>query len=358
MSRGFSTAADVPSTTLDGFDINNIWTEFQQTLSVANEKRSAIASLFTFDTTLESDLVAQAGAGDDFEEASEFGEPTSLRTTYQTTRMGFPLRWFDKATRFTSAFLRDATAEQVTTIHAQALEADNRLLFKSVLSALMTGVNRTNEDGHTVYALWNADTQVPPSYAGNTFDGTHTHYLTSQSAQVDGADLRDLIAHIQHHGYGVGQGEKVIIMMNPAQTEAVRGLRVAGGSPYDFIPSESAPAYLTNETLVGDRPPATYEGLTVIGGFGPAWIVEEYFVPAGYVVALATSGAGSDRNPLAFRQHVRSEYQGLRQIPGSNTKYPLVDSFYSRGFGVGVRHRGAAAVMQVTTDTTYTAPTL
>ncbi|WP_068433325.1 hypothetical protein [Piscicoccus intestinalis] len=73
---------------------------------------------------------------------------------------------------------------------------------------------------------------------------------------------------------------------------------------------------------------------------------------------MATSGANSDRNPLAFRQHVRREYQGLRQIPGPNGQYPLAESYYSRGFGVGVRHRGAAAVMQVTASTTYTPPSL
>ena len=45
-------------------------------------------------------------------------------------------------------------------------------------------------------------------------------------------------------------------------------------------------------------------------------------------------------------------------IPGRNQRYPLQDSFFARGFGTGVRHRGAAAVLQVTTDSTYTPPTL
>ncbi|WP_157087333.1 hypothetical protein [Piscicoccus intestinalis] len=243
MARGINTAADVPSTTIDGQDINQIWGEFQQTLDLANQRRTAIASLFTFDTTLESDVVGQMGAGDDFEEASEFGVPTSMRTTHSEVRMGFPIRWFDKASRYTWAFLRDATADQVATVHAQALEADNRLVYRGVLNALLSNVNRTNEDGHTVFALWNGDGQVPPEYAGETFDGDHTHYLTSESATVDGADLRDLINHVTHHGYGVGGGEQLVILMNPAETEAVRGLRVADGSPYDFIPSESAPAY-------------------------------------------------------------------------------------------------------------------
>ena len=35
----------------------------------------------------------------------------------------------------------------------------------------------------------------------------------------------------------------------------------------------------------------------------------------------------------------------------------LIDSFFARGVGVGVRHRSAAAGVQVTTNASYTAPT-
>jgi len=69
----------------------------------------------------------------------------------------------------------------------------------------------------------------------------------------------------------------------------------------------------------------------------------------------ATGGLDSDMNPVGFRHHVNPAYQGLRHIPG-NGPYPLVESFFARGFGVGVRHRGAAVVMQVTASSTYTPP--
>ncbi len=358
MTRGIMSASDVPSTTIDGEDINTIWAEFQATLDLANEHRSAIAELFTYTTTLESDLVAQMSTEDDFEEASEFGVPTSINQNFEKLRIGFPLSWFDKATRFTWKFLRDATSEQVRTVHSQALEADNRLVFRGVMNALLGGVSRQNEKGTAVYPLWNADSVVPPAFAGNTFAGTHTHYLTTNSANIDGEDIKDLITHITHHGYGTNPGERVIVLANPAQTEDIRGLRVADGSPFDFITSDGAPAYLTTESLVGERPPSTFEGLKVIGSFGDAWVVEDHFVPSGYVIALATAGRNSPSNPLAFREHIRPEYSGLRQIPGSNAQYPLAQAYYSRGFGVGVRHRGAAAVMQVTVSTTYTAPTI
>ena len=60
--------------------------------------------------------------------------------------------------------------------------------------------------------------------------------------------------------------------------------------------------------------------------------------------------AGSPNNPVAVRQHQNVAYQGLRAIPGHWSGYPLIDSFFARGVGVGVRHRGAAAVLQVTSN--------
>jgi hypothetical protein len=43
-------------------------------------------------------------------------------------------------------------------------------------------------------------------------------------------------------------------------------------------------------------------------------------------------------------------------MPGNWQGVPLVESFATRGFGTGVRRRGAAAVCQVTTNANYTAP--
>jgi hypothetical protein len=109
------------------------------------------------------------------------------------------------------------------------------------------------------------------------------------------------------------------------------------------------------EHVVGAIPPPEFNGLKVEGSYGDAWVIETNYMPAGYVALVATGGAESDMNPVGFRQHVNPAYQGLRHIPGPGP-YPLQDSFYARGFGVGVRHRGAAVVTQITTNTTYTAP--
>ena len=127
---------------------------------------------------------------------------------------------------------------------------------------------------------------------------------------------------------------------------------------HDFIPSVSAPAYLTEQTVVGQVAPATYGGLNVIGSYGPAFLIESEFLPSGYVAVVATGGPNSELNPLGYRQFQAIEQQGLRQIPGRDQRYPLVDSYFARSFGTGVRYRSAAARLQVTTGSTYVPPVI
>jgi hypothetical protein len=183
----------------------------------------------------------------------------------------------------------------------------------------------------------------------------------SGGATIDGGDLRDLTEHIQHHGYGLPtNGERIILMVNPAQGETIRGFRRdpenSQAAPFDFIPSVTAPAYLTDQSIVGDQAPASFNGVPIIGSYGDAWIFESYYIPTGYVLAVGTAGPNSSRNPLAFRQHPRTESQGLR-LTSENPSYPLIGSVYEHGFGVGVRNRGAAAVMQIKASGSYVNPT-
>ena len=135
------------------------------------------------------------------------------------------------------------------------------------------------------------------------------------------------------------------------------GIDYGGNSTpkWDFIPSSVQPAFMTIEHVVGAIPPPDFNGLKVQGATAIPGLSKTNYMPPGYVILVATGGPESDFNPVGFREARQPGYQGLRHIPGPGP-YPLQDSFYARGFGVGVRHRGAAVVMQVTTNTTYTPP--
>ena len=356
MPRGIAATGDILTTLADNTDLNEVWQEFVQTLDLANQKRSALVDLFTFGTTRKGETVLQSPSGTaDFEEASEYGVPQGLRAEHGLLAMGYTFRWYDLATRYTWQYLADASSSQVQALHNAALDADNRLVFKKIMTRLFSNTNAVNEDGTTVFSLWNGtDGQTPPDHDGLSFDSTHSHYLTTGSATLDPPDVEDLTATVLHHGYS--ENGQVVVLCNPLEAEVIAGFRVGvNAAKFDFIPSSAAAPYLSTETLVGDRPPAQYGGMKVLGQYGRALIVENRMIPADYLVSLASGGSNSPSNPIALREHPSK--QGLQIIRGATPDYPLIGSYYVHGLGVGVRHRGAAAVMQVTVDANYTAPT-
>jgi hypothetical protein len=364
--KGVSVAGDVlVNETADGVNLNDIWNEVGQALAVYNEHRSTIVRLLSYPTIAVADVIPQSVEGESFEIATEFGVPTALREPADYLHLGYNFQDYDKRLGATWKWLRSATAEQVEAQVTRIFEADNRLVSGTILRRLLDPAPRFNEWQHTCYGLWSGDGMVPPAHLGKTFDGSHTHYLTSGSTHIDSADIEDMIRTVTEHGYGRfgSQGGQLIILAHPNEVEDMTFWRAgveyaAGKTPkWDFIPSAAQPAYFTTESLVGAIPPADFNGLRVQGSYGDAWLIESHYVPAGYVIVAATGGLDSDMNPVGFREHVNTAYHGLRQIPGRGP-YPLQDSFYARGFGVGVRHRGAAVAMQVTTNASYTPPAI
>ena len=370
MPQGFNVEADVITQTIDGRPLNDLWTEFTEVVRIHNERRQILIDLLTFPVQqLIEDVPALTG--DDFEEASEFGVPVGVRTTMTYFQMAYDFKWYDVATRYTWKFLAEATASQIEAIHQGVLEADNRLIFRKVMNTLFRNTNRAatiNGANYNVFALYNGDGTIPPEYKTNTFNGTHTHYVTSGAAGIDSGDLDSpttgLFQMLREHGFGETNGTQLVVMVNPAQGATIRSWRAnvanANGAVavYDFVPATNQPALIVPNAqgLIGQQVGGTWRGLTAIGSYGPAIIVEEEYIPPGYVVILGSGGEGALQNPIGIREHANPNLRGLRLLAGDRTNYPLVNSYYSRGFGTGIRQRGGAAVMQITASATYTIP--
>jgi hypothetical protein len=358
---GFNQASDLVTQTVDGFDLNDLWAEYQTAMQLQNEARQRVVDFLSFRVTNPQERVPQISSGD-FERASEYGEPRGIRPAVAQFTMGYDFEFYDLAARFTWKFLADAPRSQVDAINAMAVEADNRLVFSRVMAALFVNTNRladiNGQQDVNVYSLYNADGTVPPTFQGQTFDGTHTHYLVSGATTVDSTDLDDLMEHLVHHGYGPEQGAQVVLMANRAEVKTIRHFRVADGDDYDFIPAQGSPAQILaiDERVVGTQIAATLRGLTVSGTYGPMVIVEENTIPAGYLAAISTGGAANLNNPVGIREHQNTTLRGLRLVKGPNADYPLIDSFYQRGFGTGIRHRGGAVVMQIKASGSYAPP--
>ena len=360
MARGYNASADVLTQTVDGRDLNDIWTEFQQVVALQNAERQRIVDLLTFPVTTVIEDVPQFGT-EDFEEASEYGVPVGVRPEADVLSLGYTFKWYDIANRFTWQFLAEATAQRVEAIHQQVLDADNRKLFSEIMRTLFRADNRNatiKGQNYNVYTFWNGDGTVPPAYKANTFDGAHTHFRVSGGATIVSEDLDEITDDFKSHGYGSENGSTMFVMLNVTEANTVRSFRTALGDRYDFIPAVGQPGLFlpANQELFGSQVGSTFRGLNVIGSYGPLLIIEEDYVPPAYVVALVSGGEANIQNPIGLREHANAGLRGLRLVKGRDNDYPLIDSYYVRGFGTGVRQRGAGMVMQIKAAGGYTSP--
>lgn len=359
---GYNAAGDLVTQTIDGFDLNNIWNEFQEAVALVNQQRSLLIQLLTFPVTNLIERVAQISQGD-FERASEYGEPRGIRPKGSYLTLGYDFYDYDLAARFTWKFLRDAPRNQLEAIQTMVIEADNRLQYNKIMDTMYNPTNRIADINGTdvnVYALYNADGTVPPKYKTNTFDGTHTHYLVSGGATVVSGDLDDMYEHLRHHGYSSENGVSHLLFVNPAQASVIRTFRIATGASWDFIPAQGTPAQFMPQDMLllnGAQAPATISGLTVLGSYGFWTVVVDDMFPAGYMLGIGTGGPESLNNPVGFREHQNAAFRGLRLVKGPDPNYPLVDSFYQRSFGTGIRQRGGSVVMQIKASGSYDIPT-
>lgn len=364
---GYQTEGDIVQVTADGVDLNALWAEFQQTMAIYNESRGRLIDLLTFPVQNVIETVPQVGEAT-FQIASEYGEPEGARVELNYFQLGYDFHDYDVASRYTWKFLRDADARQVQAVHNAILQADTRLIFKKVMEAIFDNNNRTADirnQNYNVYPLYNADGTVPPSYKGVTFSGTHNHYLTSGNAVVDSEDIEIMYNHIAEHGYGIENGTRFILLCNKAEISQIRKFRLnqtnnnSKVANYDFIPASNQPTLIVPnaEGLLGSLPPNEFAGLRVTGSYADILIIEEPMIPSGYMLMLGSGGAGNLQNLVGFREHANPAYRGLRLLPGNDQRYPLIEGYYARAFGTGVRQRGGAVVMQITANASYTVPT-
>lgn len=362
---GFNERADVLVTAADGSDLNEIWAEIQQTLAVWNRQRESLVSKLTYSVTETIEHVGVPGSTD-FEEASEYGQPRGA-SGYSYYNRGYDFKFYDLAMRFTWMFLAEAGQDQIRNLTNQALEADERLRFNKVMKTVF---NPTNLQGiadknipTTVVKFYNGDGEVPPVFKTNTFTGSHTHYSTTQnlagSATLTSGTLDAVEDDFYSHGYTPQQsGTQLILMVSRQEGKLIRQFKVSTGAKYDFIPSANYGGGILlpfNGGIIA-RPQGTVQ--EEIGTYGPFHIVEDLYIPSGYLAFFASGGDFSINNPIGFREHTNPAYRGLTIIPGSRSDYPLTDSFFRRGFGTGVRQRGAGFLVQVTNSATYTVPAI
>ena len=215
-----------------------------------------------------------------------------------------------------------------------------------------------------MYPLYNGDGTEPPNYKGASFDGTHSHYIVSGNSSIDSSDVEDAYTHIAEHGFGLENGTVFVMLANKAQVKEMRKWRAGQVSAngvvanYDFIPAANQPTMIlpNAEGLLGSLPPDSFKGMRVVGSYADILIIEESYIPQGYFLMFGTGGAANLQNLVGLREHVNPAYRGLRLLPGNRQRYPLVDGYYARSFGTGIRQRAGGVVVQIKASGTYDIP--
>ncbi len=365
-ARGYNAEGDILSETLDGISLNDLWDAYQAMLAEFNTARDAVMNFLTWRTTKAREDEIGNGTQVDFEESTEYGEPVGIRPTPPpTTSLGYTFKWYDVAARYTWQFLANAEANQVDSIANLVAEADNRLMFVQAMKTLFNPIRRVNKEGITVYPFYaGAVGDQPPNEGTTSFADQHNHFVATNNATLSPVHLEALQTLVREHGYKRSKGYTLILMINEAQENTIRQFRSianGGAGQFDFVAAQgTSPLLLPVDIRLDDngvtRPPATLRGMEVVGAYSEMTIVKNEYIPAGYMVLFATGGEDAVQNPIAIREHPQQGLRGLRLVKGKDADYPLIDSFYQRGFGTGIRRRGAGAVMQIVASATYTAP--
>lgn len=357
--QGFNERADVVRAA-DGADLNAFWEEVQQTIRLRNQDRTTLVDALSVRVT---DIVDQVSVPSevDFERATEFGQPVGIRGGAVRLFRGYDFAFYDLGVRYTWMAIAEMTQQQLRNNHNLALEADIKLQFRKVMERLFNPLNSNGftdkNEPVTVFAAYNADGEVPPTYKQTTFSGSHNHYVVSGGASVVSGDLDDLAGLTEEHGYTLQNGYRTVLWVAKQEADIIKTFRVATGAKFDFVPNPfyyGGAVFVPNNGNYVGGPEGRVPG--EIGTYGPFHVVEEGYIPAGYMVSVVTGGQDNISNPIGIREHSNPAYQGLKVIPGQRSDYPLIDSFYRRGIGTGIRHRGAIAVMQIKASGSYAVP--
>lgn len=356
---GFNEAADAVQAA-DGTDLNDFWAEIQKTIRIRNADKSRLIDSLSFKVTGPTEEV-QAPDEVDFEEASEYGQPVGIRAGGQRLFRGYDFKFYDLAVRYTWMFIAEADINQLRQHHSLALEAETKLTFLKVMQRLFNPLNSNGITGKnepiTVFGFYNGDGEVPPKYRQTTFAGSHNHYVVSGNTTVTPANLAALQLLTEEHGYTLQNGYRNVLWVNKQEADVIKTFRTATGAAFDFVPNPdtySGKIWVPNNGTYVGGPTGVVPG--EIGTYGPFHVVEEGYIPAGYMASIVTGGVNNISNPIGIREHENPAYRGLKVIPGQRSQYPLLDSFYRKGIGTGIRTRGAGAVMQIKSAAPYVVP--
>jgi hypothetical protein len=355
-ARGYNMSRDTLRT-LDGFTFPIVWTDLVNALSAYNRIKNEFLRNLCYQTTLIGVREISPGTMK-FERGTEFGRPDRQRAHAYRTR-GLPVQKFAMGEGFTRDFLLNARQEEIDAQHTEAMRADAENVLYEIMTAAFSNVNYTYEDELagpvSVVALYNGDAEVPPAFEGTTFSAPHSHYHATAGATFAYADVVTMKNDLVEHGHDTNR----ILYVATELEDNIRSMVDAAGNPV-FYRNLNGPDFRDIQVGPGSQEVTSRVSTDYIGVIEGFRVRVLPWMPAGYAFGFSSYGQNSQLNPFGFREKENRLQRGLQLIPGPG-RYPVVDSFYERWFGIGVINRSNGTVMWETDDDAvndYAAPVL
>jgi len=305
--------------TYDDLDSRMLYKEFQDGVQVYNEVEWGLMSQFVKTTTKESVRVWQRNM--EFVTASE-----GYLEDWQKLRameISIPLEEFELGFAFTKKAIQESNSAELRETQGEALSADQRLLARRFFFRAMTPGTGAQSIGFWDANMNAAAMRPPPNWKGNQFTVTHQHYDPSAAAGIALSDFSAIKREIREHGYS----GSLFLFMNLQEVEACENL--AGWT-----------TAMTSNKIVDM---VAEKGFEVVKQFQGLTLIQDDWIPAGYLLSIE-----SRVKPITMREPLNARARGLKLWEGPYSNYPLSEAYYSHRFDMGVVHRGAGAVRQIT----------
>lgn len=325
----------------------NLAQAIRQYLDYYNNAFNDFLGRYAFRTTLYQERFWVGTEAGRLRPSDEYSRGVFSRPPVQTYYdIAYPIGQWDDRLGWTELYLAKATGDTINRAVIASQERDRNTMFAELLSSIFYKTNWTYQDPEwgalTVRRLLNGDGQVPPAMNGQTFDGTHTHYLGTNGA-VTLAFLRDTVYdHLWEHGHG-----------NDVILEAARDVAATISALTGFIPAERDQDQRINYGSADTPSTATVTDSRAIGRIANMEVVINDDFPDGY--GFATDRASEP--PIAMREDPEPVLRGYRTMNDTpSDMFPLRGTYFQRRAGFGVRNRSNGVMFSVNGSTAYTDP--
>lgn len=288
-----------------------------------------------------------------FDEVNEFGRGAP-RADVAGQEVHFPLFKLSATQESSEEFWKRAKIQNVVDLmtamdigySARIRDEVKAAIFNNTLHTKVTDWLIDKSSLNKIQPFLNADSaSIPPAPNGTTFTASsHQHYIGVTGATVASVDVNYLLNHVREHGEG-----QVVLYVDPAMPSTLSGLastKFVALTPVVTVNNSAA------EVARVSFDPAADRSNMLVGFWDGHEVRTRSWVPTGYMVAMNISG----RLGKPLHRRIDPNFPGLIVAPEiTNGILRVKESYFYMGFGCF--NRAAGAVLDTTTQGSYTVPT-